>query len=732
MITRAPGKLVLSGAYAVLEGAPALVAAVDRYAEADAVRAPMLVTGEVAAAIERGALREAPWFDASALRSIQGGASHKLGLGSSAAILVASLGAASAREGLDDGALRQLVFEPALAAHRAAQGGGSGIDVAASTFGGVICARRADGGLLHVAHALPSDLVITVFWSGVAASTPSLVGAVRALASNDPRAHATLLGALASAAEAARSAAHPEAFIAALRAQFEGLHALGEAAGAPIVPDAMHRLAEFAGEEGAAFGPSGAGGGDVALHVATRQPSARFQVAAAAAGIDRLDVTLGARGLHLAPLTPGAKRAAASIFSPRSPRNVRRSASGYIERSEGEVRMADSVPPTFRELPLAERRREIAARLGLDVGELERALETGGLDVATADRMVENAIGTLALPFGVALYVTVNGVEYMVPMATEEPSVIAAASHAAKRIRAGGGFRASHDEPLMIAQIEVHAVADSAAAVARILDAKSELLGAADRALPGLVERGGGARDVEVRDLGEGYVVTHVIVDCRDAMGANLLNTVAETLGPRVAELAAGKLGLRILTNYCDRRLTRVSAAVPVDALGSARTPGIEAARGIASASRFAELDPYRAVTHNKGVMNGVDAVVLATGNDFRAVEAAAHAFAARGGRYAPLATWRLSEDEEVLHGAVELPLALGIVGGALRAHRGASLAIKLLAVSSAAQLAEVAAAVGLATNLAALRALATEGIQRGHMALHHRASGATLSARTR
>jgi phosphomevalonate kinase len=299
VIARAPGKLVLSGAYAVLEGAPALVAAVDRYAEADAARAPQLVTDEVAAAIERGALRAAPWFDASALRTIQGGGSRKLGLGSSAAILVASLGAASAREGLDDVALRQLVFEPALAAHRAAQGGGSGIDVAASTFGGVLCARRSDGTLHHVAHALPSGVVFTVFWSGVAASTPSLVSAVRALAAADPRAHATLLGALASAAEAARSATGAAALIVALAAQFEGLHALGLAAGAPIVPDAMHRLASLAGEEGAAFGPSGAGGGDVALHVASRQPSARFQVAAAAAGIERLDVTLGARGLHV-------------------------------------------------------------------------------------------------------------------------------------------------------------------------------------------------------------------------------------------------------------------------------------------------------------------------------------------------------------------------------------------------------------------------------------------------
>jgi hydroxymethylglutaryl-CoA reductase len=394
--------------------------------------------------------------------------------------------------------------------------------------------------------------------------------------------------------------------------------------------------------------------------------------------------------------------------------------------------MADSFPPAFRELPLAERRREIAARLGLDLGDIARALEAGGIDDEIADRMVENAIGTLALPFGVAPAVAVNGVDYLVPMATEEPSVIAAASHASKRVRAGGGFRATLAEPLMTAQIEVHDVRDAADACTRVNEAKRELLAAADTALPGLVERGGGARDLEVRDLGEGYVVAHVIVDCRDAMGANLLNTVAETLGPRVAELARGTLGLRILTNYCDRRVTRVTADVPIDALAGSRASGIEAARGIASASRFAELDAYRAVTHNKGVMNGVDAVVLATGNDFRAVEAASHAFAARSGRYAPLATWRLSNDETVLHGAVELPLALGIVGGALRAHRGAALAIKLLGVRSAAELAAIAAAVGLATNLAALRALATEGIQRGHMALHHRATGATIPPRAR
>ena len=242
--------------------------------------------------------------------------------------------------------------------------------------------------------------------------------------------------------------------------------------------------------------------------------------------------------------------------------------------------------------------------------------------------------------------------------------------------------------------------------------------------MPGLVERGGGAREITVRDLGCGFVVAHVLVDCRDAMGANLLNTVAEALGARVAALCHGELGLRILSNYCDQRVARVTARIPVVDFSCQHTSGAVAARGVVNASRFAELDPYRAVTHNKGIMNGVDAVVLATGNDWRAVEAAAHAYAARSGRYSPLATWRLVDEGQTLEGRLEIPLSLGIVGGALRAHRGARLALQLLGVKSSAELSMVTAAAGLATNLSALRALATEGIQRGHMALHHRASG--------
>ena len=382
-----------------------------------------------------------------------------------------------------------------------------------------------------------------------------------------------------------------------------------------------------------------------------------------------------------------------------------------------------SVLPHFRKMGVKERRHLLASITALDEREIRDAVEQGGIDADIANDMVENAIGTLGLPFGVALNHRINGRDYLVPMAIEEPSVIAAASHAAKRIRAAGGFQATMDDALMITQIEVHAVADPAAAVGRIREAAAELLRLADEAVPNLVARGGGARALEVRDLGEGFVVTQVIVDCRDAMGANMLNTIAEALGARVEALAGGQRGLRILSNFCDRRVARVTATLPVEDFGCKHASGIEAARGVASASRFAELDPYRAVTHKKGIMNGVDAVVLATGNDWRAVEAAAHAYAARKGSYGPLATWKLVDEERSLQGTIEIPLALGVVGGALRAHRGARLALKLLRIDTSAELAMVTAAAGLATNLAALRALATEGIQRGHMALHHRAS---------
>ena len=375
--------------------------------------------------------------------------------------------------------------------------------------------------------------------------------------------------------------------------------------------------------------------------------------------------------------------------------------------------------PAFYKITVAERRAAVADATGVEATDMARSLDQGGLDADIADKFVENVLGTYALPYGVALNVRVNGTDYVVPMVVEEPSVVAAASNAAKMVRAGGGFVAEADPPIMTSQIQLYDVPDGGRATAAILAEKMSLLAAAAAAVPGLVERGGGPVDLEVRDLGDGMVVAHVLVDCRDAMGANLVNTIAEAVGDRIAALSGGKLGLRILSNLCDRRCVRVRCTVPAAALATETLPGDAVIDGIVNASRFAEADPYRAATHNKGIMNGVDAVVIATGNDWRAVEAGAHAFAARSGKYSPLATWR--REGENLVGRIELPMALGTVGGTLRVHPAARLSLRILHVSSAQELAMIAAAIGLASNLSAVRALATDGIQRGHMALHAR-----------
>ncbi len=378
--------------------------------------------------------------------------------------------------------------------------------------------------------------------------------------------------------------------------------------------------------------------------------------------------------------------------------------------------------PGFHQGTVPERRARVAEATGTDVDEIDRALAGAGLEAETADKFVENVVGTYALPFGLALNVRVNGKDYIVPMVVEEPSVVAAASGAAKMIRAGGGFTAEIDPPLMVSQVQLVSVRDPAAAERRILECRDEVLALADRAVPGLCARGGGARDLEVRHIGsreDQMLVVHVIVDCRDAMGANLVNSVAEGVGERLAEIAEAKVGLRILSNLCDKRRVRVRCTVPASSLATAEMNGDDVIDGVVNASRFAELDPYRAATHNKGIMNGIDAVVIATGNDWRAVEAGAHAFAARHGRYAPLATWR--REGEGLTGALEIPMSVGTVGGTLRVHRAARLALRLLGGPSAGELSAVCASVGLASNLAAVRALATCGIQRGHMALHAR-----------
>lgn len=382
--------------------------------------------------------------------------------------------------------------------------------------------------------------------------------------------------------------------------------------------------------------------------------------------------------------------------------------------------------PEFRRWSLAARRRELAERAGLGSDDLA-LLATGGIAATDADRMVENAVGIYALPLGLALNFQVNQRDYLVPMAVEEPSVIAAASYAARMVRAGGGFSATADLPVMIAQIELREVGDPTAARARIEAARAEILALADGCQAVLVSVGGGARDLEVRQVTgstQSRLVVHLHVNCRDAMGANSVNTMAEAVAPRLAELSGGRVGLRILSNLADRRLVRVSARVPFAALVSDKggAAGSQVAEGIAAASRFAEDDPYRTATHNKGIMNGVDAVVMATGNDWRGVEAGAHAYAARDGRYRPLATWKV--EGESLVGRLEMPMAVGTVGGTLQVHAAARLALRILRVSSSEELGMVIGAAGLGQNLAALRALATEGIQLGHMRLHKRAVG--------
>lgn len=355
----------------------------------------------------------------------------------------------------------------------------------------------------------------------------------------------------------------------------------------------------------------------------------------------------------------------------------------------------------------------------------------GGLDVEVANQMVENTIGVLELPMGLGLNFTVNSRDYLVPMAVEEPSIIAAVSHVAKIARASGGFESHCEGSTMIGQIQVVGCSDWAHAQQAVLAAREEIMAAADALHPKMVARGGGVRDVEVRLLDEGdyrqMLVVHVLIDTCDAMGANLINTVAEGVAPMIEELTGGQVFLRILSNLADRRKVRSTCRIPFSDLRWKDYDGAEVARGIELASQFAEADPYRAATHNKGIMNGIGAVCVATGNDWRALEAGAHAYCARDGQYRPMATWRVSEGHLV--GELEIPMAVGTVGGPIRLHPTVQLAHRILRVDGADELAQVMGAVGLAQNMGALKALATEGIQRGHMSLHARTVAATAGA---
>ncbi|HET7502270.1 MAG TPA: hydroxymethylglutaryl-CoA reductase, degradative [Kofleriaceae bacterium] len=386
---------------------------------------------------------------------------------------------------------------------------------------------------------------------------------------------------------------------------------------------------------------------------------------------------------------------------------------------------------SFYRLSPIERRRRLLALRELPADGFA-AVDPGALPLDVADGMIENVVGVYALPFAIAVNFTVDGEDALVPMVVEEPSVVAAASNAARMVRPRG-FSTEVSRPVMIGQIQVTDVDDVAAAAAVLRAHAEDLLADARRLVPRLAERGGGPIAIEVRPLAAsgpdgGVLVVHLHVDCRDAMGANLINTLCEALAGKVAELAGGRPGLRILSNLTDGRTVTVRCTIDDAQLMCDAAPGDDVRAAIAAASRFAELDPYRAATHNKGIMNGVDAVLVATGQDWRAVEAGAHAYAARSGAYRPLAVWR--ERSGGLDGELVMPLAVGTVGGALHVHPGARLALDLAGAHTADRLASIAGAAGLATNLAALRALATEGIQRGHMALHARglarAAGAT------
>jgi hydroxymethylglutaryl-CoA reductase len=356
--------------------------------------------------------------------------------------------------------------------------------------------------------------------------------------------------------------------------------------------------------------------------------------------------------------------------------------------------------------------------------ELAGLTGSAGLSPEQANHMIENVVGLYSLPLGIALNFLVNGREVLVPMAIEEPSVVAGASFMAKLARLGGGFHAQASSPEMIGQMQVLDVSDLPVARLALLEQKDRLLAEATGIDPVLQSLGGGPRDLEVRLIEESpigpFLVLHLIYDVRDAMGANAINTATERLAPRVEAITGGRVHLRILSNLADRRLARAQCTIPLSEMAFGDYAAEEVRDGVIAAWAFAAVDPYRAATHNKGILNGVDAVVIATGNDWRAVEAGAHAYAARSGRYTSLSTWGQDAAGNLV-GSLEMPMAVGIVGGATKVHPTARAALKLMGVTSAANLAEIIVSVGLAQNLAALRALATEGIQRGHMSLHAR-----------
>lgn len=381
----------------------------------------------------------------------------------------------------------------------------------------------------------------------------------------------------------------------------------------------------------------------------------------------------------------------------------------------------------FFRLSVEERLKEVAEFANLTEDEQKTLSMADSLDMDKADHMIENVIGKYALPIGVALNFVINGKDVIIPMVCEEASVVAACSNAAKMARPAGGFTASTSGNIMIAQIQAVNVKTPFAAKNKILEKKAEIIKICNEKDPVLVKFGGGAKDIEVRvidTLAGPMAITHLLVDTLDAMGANAVNTMAEAVAPFIEEITEGTVELRILSNLADRRLVRARAIWKKEEIG-----GQEVVDKMLKAYAFAEADPYRAATHNKGIMNGIIPVITATGNDTRAIEAGAHSYASRNGRYTSLTTWEKDENGDLV-GTIEMPMAVGLVGGTTKIHPAAKANVKLLGVETAAELAQIIACAGLANNMAAMKALATEGIQRGHMSLHARNLANTVGAK--
>ncbi len=388
--------------------------------------------------------------------------------------------------------------------------------------------------------------------------------------------------------------------------------------------------------------------------------------------------------------------------------------------------------PGFYKLDIDERYEELRTRFDLSKDDLAVLRNAGHLDVERADKMVENCVGVFGLPIGLGLNFIINGDDVTVPMVVEEPSVVAAVSNMARTVRKAGGFTASADDAMMIGQVQILDVEDQGTAAEILKEHEAELLRLANEVHPNMERRGGGAKAIEVRAFTNPYamLVLHLLIDCGEAMGANAVNAMAEGVASRVEELTGGRVNLRILSNLADRRCARASCRVPELLLAGNGFTGAAVAQGIVEAYQFAAVDPYRAATHNKGIMNGIDAVAIATGNDWRSVEAGAHAYAARDGHYTSLTRWWREDGH--LCGEIELPMAIGVVGGSTRVHPTIRVLRKIMGDLNAKELSMVMAAAGLSQNMGALRALATEGIQRGHMTLHARSVALAAGAEGR